>query len=272
MFFKDNPILLKSIEPNFPNVSILALGIHDFKYLKGINKFRKHPHVTLHYIIEGSGYLHIDGMDYHLKKNTFFMTPANTLMKYYPDTNEPWTYVWFDLKDDSKTKVFLNFLKLGTNTPYITTKLSHKILPIFNDLFKKDNKRDERLSTYTALFQIVDIVHQEQNLDKPLSYVDHAIIFIENNYHHSHLKVTDIVDAVSISQTYLNESFKKETGHSIMSYLIQYRLNMVTDLLRSPNISIHAAASMVGYDDIIHFSKTFKKHIGMTASQYRLSL
>ena len=270
MFFKDKPVFLKSLEPNFPEIEILSFGIHDFNYLRGIKNFRQHPHHTFHFIIQGSGYLTLDGITHHLKSNTFFMTPANTTLKYFPDHLDPWTYAWFDIKDTPNVMTFFEGLKLDITKPFYKTKLSHKILPLFEQMFTDEAQSHTQLPVYASFYQITSTLQQELHTLKSLDLVDKALIYIEKNYTNPALRITDIVDELSISQTYLNESFKKRTGQTMIAYLIDYRLNKASDLLKSPNLSIQAAASMVGYDDMIHFSKSFKKKFGITASQYRI--
>jgi two-component system response regulator YesN len=41
--------------------------------------------------------------------------------------------------------------------------------------------------------------------------------------------------------------------------------------LRSTNIEVREIAFMVGFSDLPHFIKTFKKHTGKTPSKYRNS-
>ncbi|OPA73369.1 hypothetical protein BVG16_28980 [Paenibacillus selenitireducens] len=71
-----------------------------------------------------------------------------------------------------------------------------------------------------------------------------------------------------ISPNYLSHLFKQEKGTSFINYLIQKRLEAAIDLLKK-DISLYEVGRLVGYDDYAHFSKLFKKHIGMSPLDYR---
>lgn len=51
--------------------------------------------------------------------------------------------------------------------------------------------------------------------------------------------------------------------------LLSERMNQAKFLLQSQNYSVGEVASKVGYDNIYHFSKQFKKTAGMSPSEYR---
>ncbi len=60
-------------------------------------------------------------------------------------------------------------------------------------------------------------------------------------------------------------------NHSFSNKAYKYRINMAMELLRSTNIEVREIAFMVGFSDLPHFIKTFKKHTGKTPSKYRTS-
>jgi two-component system response regulator YesN len=49
-------------------------------------------------------------------------------------------------------------------------------------------------------------------------------------------------------------------------------MNMATNLLKNPNISISSIAAEVGYSNYSYFVSTFKKIYGLTPTQYREKL
>ena len=54
-----------------------------------------------------------------------------------------------------------------------------------------------------------------------------------------------------------------------INYLIHVRLEKAKEMLEDGRESIRTIANLVGYDDVYHFSKLFKKHFGVSPMYYR---
>ena len=74
-----------------------------------------------------------------------------------------------------------------------------------------------------------------------------------------------------MNPVYINRVFKKNSGVSLHNFLVNYRVNMAMEILRSSSIPVKEITSMVGFSDIPHFIKTFKKITGISPSKYRNS-
>ncbi|GBG08961.1 putative AraC family transcriptional regulator [Paenibacillus agaridevorans] len=94
--------------------------------------------------------------------------------------------------------------------------------------------------------------------------------YIDQN-HNRVLRLSEISQEVSISANYLNSIFKSETGHTIMQYIEDYKIDKAKHYLSETDQSMNAVASSLGYYDQYHFSKIFKKETGLTPTQYRKS-
>ncbi|MDQ8208688.1 GH1 family beta-glucosidase [Coraliomargarita sp. SDUM461003] len=68
---------------------------------------------------------------------------------------------------------------------------------------------------------------------------------------------------------FLSRRFKQFVGTSLSEYIRQIRLDFARNLLRDPDVHIGDAADRAGFSDRIHFSKVFRKEMGMTPSQYK---
>ena len=99
-------------------------------------------------------------------------------------------------------------------------------------------------------------------------YLEESIQYIHSNYSNP-IKVADIAEFVGINRSYLTNIFKEKLNTSPQEYLLDFRLNIACDLLRKTNLSITNVAKGVGYNDPFAFSKIFRKHKGMSPSQYR---
>ncbi len=75
-----------------------------------------------------------------------------------------------------------------------------------------------------------------------------------------------------VSASYLSAVFKKETGSSLTEYVNRRRVEYGVFLLNSTNLQIQTIAQHCGIPDLNYFSKTFKKYMGMTPSEYRSTI
>lgn len=72
-----------------------------------------------------------------------------------------------------------------------------------------------------------------------------------------------------LSPNYLSKLFRKETGDSLSEFIQQERMQKAKQLLRQEGMSISRIAEETGYPSFAHFSKQFKKFVGMSPNEYR---
>lgn len=98
--------------------------------------------------------------------------------------------------------------------------------------------------------------------------VANAIEYMKEHYSDK-LKLVDIADHVYVSQWHLSKLLNKVTGKNFSELLNEIRVEKATELLKDPLLRISDIAEMVGYVDIAHFSRVFKKVEGVSANEYR---
>ncbi|MCC3374544.1 response regulator [Cohnella sp. REN36] len=86
------------------------------------------------------------------------------------------------------------------------------------------------------------------------------------------ITLEQVAAMVGLTPTYFSSLFKKMTNETFVKYRINKRIDRSKALLAVPHIRIVDIAAEVGYDDYPHFTKTFKKLVGVTPSEYRASL
>ena len=93
--------------------------------------------------------------------------------------------------------------------------------------------------------------------------------YIHKNYAVPSLSVPDVSEYVHLSSSYVCTIFKNETGQTLNQYLTDYRIKMSKQFLSDPRYKIADISSKVGYSDGNYYSKTFKKIVGLSPSEYR---
>ncbi|MEJ8571532.1 helix-turn-helix transcriptional regulator [Microbaculum marinum] len=80
----------------------------------------------------------------------------------------------------------------------------------------------------------------------------------------------DLSDALDLSPFQTLRVFQRHCGITPHQYLVRYRVEQATRLLRDGE-PIAEVAAQVGFTDQSHMTKHFKKLLGMTPSRYRTS-
>lgn len=92
--------------------------------------------------------------------------------------------------------------------------------------------------------------------------------YVEDHYR-DYIKLEEVAKAVSTSVSYFCYIFKKETGHTFVEYLIGYRLERAKELLLTTELKIYEVSEQVGYTDVRHFLKHFKRTFGTNPGEFR---
>lgn len=72
-----------------------------------------------------------------------------------------------------------------------------------------------------------------------------------------------------VSRTTLAGRFTKQVGTPPLTYLADWRMALAADLLTEDTTTVAAVARRVGYADAFGFSTAFKRHHGVSPSEYR---
>lgn len=105
------------------------------------------------------------------------------------------------------------------------------------------------------------------------NYVVKKIVNYLNENYSSKISLDKIARNMYLSPVYISKIFKEETGESPINYLIKIRLEKARDILISGDSgSIKHIANSVGYDDVYHFSKLFKKYYGISPLYYKKTM
>ncbi len=86
------------------------------------------------------------------------------------------------------------------------------------------------------------------------------------------LTLSDVAEHVFVSQWHLSKLINRHTGKNFFDILNQLRVDRARDLLRDPSLKVHEVAERVGYADVAHFSKNFKRLTGKSPVEYRARL
>lgn len=80
--------------------------------------------------------------------------------------------------------------------------------------------------------------------------------------------VEELAKEVGLSRTHLQRKMKEQTGLNVAEFIRNIRLEQAARLLKEQKINISQVAYSVGFSNLPHFSTVFKKHFGVTPTEY----
>ena len=93
------------------------------------------------------------------------------------------------------------------------------------------------------------------------------ISFIQNDY--QNVTLESLSEAFHLSKPYLSRYIREKTGTTFQEVVKEERMKKARSMLRHTNHTVETIAAEVGYENVEHFNRLFKKSYGITPVQYR---
>ncbi len=94
------------------------------------------------------------------------------------------------------------------------------------------------------------------------------LVYLLNHYHQK-ITLADLTRMFHTNRSTLNQKFKSATGCSVIDYLIQLRVRMACQLLKDTELAVSEISDRVGYIDLTHFGRIFRKYTHLSPRAYR---
>ena len=243
-------------------------------------------------ILSGEQESIIDQHVYILKENDILLVPPGILHENRCFSNQGMTYfvAHFDIDDPA---LRYSMIKNGRLIyPHNTSENSSLRLILNEWIFLYDKKNTYSLSDRFLSLEILSRlmttlakISEENKGDKgnmqALSIarsiaeaIQHNFnsFFLNENRDKNLLLIKNIYREINISMSYGLEVFKEIYGISPKEYLDRLKFKESKRLIRNPNISIEFISEQVGYSNVSHFSRQFKKWAGVSPKIYRQNM
>ena len=105
--------------------------------------------------------------------------------------------------------------------------------------------------------------NSDDRITKMLTYIN------ENLDKTELLKVENLSDVFMMSPTYVSEFFKKQVNMPLREYIIKAKLKQVEIRLLNSDFTLTQIADELGFTDVSHLSKTFKRYAGTSIREFK---
>ncbi len=195
-----------------------------------------------------------------------------------------------ELREDTSL-MFREFRESGCDRKKLLLHIQNMVLTILINL--EDNEVDigreaeeadfiNHLSEYRHLADVEvcflefcnklssDIAGKRESVNQKQAVL--ALDYMEKNYSNVNLSLGSVCSHLCVSTSYFSTIFKNATGETFVEALTRIRMEKAKGLLEASNMKSYEVALAVGYNDPHYFSSIFKKHTGMTPTEYAKQL
>lgn len=237
---------------------------------------RKRSYYSLHFVMYGMGTLMIGNEKIFLGKGNVFLLHAGEEYEYYPDSIEPWTYVWIDFEGEELDSLFVA-CGLTKEKPYLRIIDYAGMVDIVKSLLEGyDGGVTQSMvcSAYTMLFLSKLIQHHNRNAHVGVrgsvrfKQFRDILIYVNNNYC-MNLSLEQLAEDVHLSVKQIISMFRDYTGYTPINYINKMRISSACMMLKTTDYKIEKVAEMVGVENEKYFSRMFTQLTGVSPREYR---
>lgn len=238
-------------------------------------------HILL-YCTEGSGTVDVGSSSMRLNANQFVVIPRGAPHTYFCDANHPWSIYWMHIRGELSAQL-LQGMDAPRDVPPSDSSRIDERNRLFDEIFQT---LDSNVSTeayeyasallvhYLATFRHLGIYRTSNPAASSVSQGDTAVrrvLHFMNENIERRLTVDDLAACCGLSASYLYRRFVKEVGMAPMDYFIRLKVNRACFWLMRTNMTVSQISSRLDFSESQYFARTFKKVMGVSATDYRAS-
>lgn len=149
----------------------------------------------------------------------------------------------------------------------------HRIKERLND---SDNHFFDQILGSMALTMMYDLFEfhakrhsGEQFSDRNTDIVKRLMLLLSTGTTKTHREVGYYADQLGVSMKYLSETVKRQTGNTVMDFIVQYTKPIIIEYLNNPRLSVAQIANALNFTTSNYFTRYCIKHLGKSPTEYR---
>lgn len=253
--------------------------------------YHNHNFYEIILVEKGSGKHRMNDLVFSYRKNDIFLLTPSDKHEFEIERKTKFIYIkftthffetnFFWLKKQTKEMIELvlkrnflaeNIVKNKVETQHIF-QLANMLLYSFTE--EPRFKEDMTVQLFTPLLTLLakNIMQQPANkkwfaldadrISNILSYISVYAMDRER------MRIENLAQEFTLAPTYVSIYVKKSTGLSIQQHVLNYKMKAAEKLLTKSGSNINEIAESLGFVDASHFNKIFKKHKGVSPTDFQ---
>ncbi|MCE5188785.1 MAG: AraC family transcriptional regulator [Eubacteriales bacterium] len=246
------------------------------------SELQRHSHWEMSVLLSGENALRVDEKVFPLHKREVAIIPPGTLHQDLPYADKESLTLWIVLEPGNVSLHFAGidlsgaFFAVGHVWPDFDISYSnHHLQAIQNELYSGVDSWSELIVKAEVLAMLVmtlKYMMPDNLIPNYCNWQEKLVGMITKHIENSNgekLVLGDIAQHFGLSVNYMSTIFKTKTGKTIATYAQEHRIYVAKEMLYNTAFSIKEIANTLGYYDQYHFSKGFKKSVGVSPKAFR---
>lgn len=210
--------------------------------------------------------------------DVFFLMPGDK-HQILPNNDESSQLINLTCYTHIAKNIFENFMHVNfesaRSNSFTLSKDQFKIfLSYTNQILSSKSKRADNallfsLITYLLSCTIIKLASSNKSNKDSLPEWLNEFLSKLNDVNWETTKICDLYKLTFYSQSVLSVQFKKYMNMSIVQYVDKLKMKHAASLLLKTNYTTLNIANMIGFSNLAHFNRLFKKHFELPPSEYR---
>ncbi len=186
-----------------------------------------------------------------------------TMGHYYGNATEPWSHSWIHCGGRRAVEL-LHTSGITVGLPLATRE--ELFLDTLQSLYEEMIHPLQNASILESLLRIA-LLRINRELPAVKAAIPAHLLAVQQTIEKAwrdNLSLGDLAQQAHLSASHFSAEFRRHFGIAPLQYQTQLRMEAAVYLLRDINLSIANIAERVGYPDIYHFSKIFKKYFNLS--------
>lgn len=115
---------------------------------------------------------------------------------------------------------------------------------------------------------IMDYMMKKYENTKIISRENVAKSYIQDNFADPNITLSEVASIVGLNEKYFCTVFKNKFGVSFIDFLTNVRIERAKELLNNTTMKLYEISQAVGYTNVEHFARVFKKKTGFSPGSY----
>ena len=231
---------------------------------------------VLLYCVNGQGWIEFNSAVYTLESNMAFIIPANHAHLYRASDINPWSIYWFHFCGEN-TAIFDSIFGQIIHVEDLNHSRYDDRIQLFEEMFQNLERgySPENLEYvsfclmhFMASLKYINQFNEIKNTNEFDDAIQKSILFMKKNLENK-ITLEDIAHYAGYSTAHFGKLFAKKISFPPMEYYMKQKIQRSCYYLQFLDLKIKEIAFRLGFSDQFHFSREFKKEMGITPKEYK---